>query len=470
MKWPILNASNSTESYEPRNTLESLALFESEGEWKTIDQFWRGRSPSCPGEQVFWLKSAIYNQGLKPKLLRVVASFDTEGLDKTGFARLALLRAFTARRMRRYRESDEQIRLAVSVLDPKRQADKILLDEAKFQDGMNRMENDECFQALVVFSELRKSAKSTFRKGMAALNECCLLWDQGIYQKIRELIKLVPIEFQFRVSISLWLAEGRFRRVDQALDGLLNLGSEDHQNFLELPESERENVFLHLTNYLLLKEDTSRLVALKKIFSSDFKSSPVLGKIFFKKKSRSFSALDDSDYIVLSFLHSKKRGMKNYRRFVEDHLIKQELFCPLIPRASDIESQSSPYANLWWRYLSITNTEPSLSIEVKARGIVVLKCSNKSIRLDLSRNPISLKLLRAMKGGVGSAFDRPKLHESLTNCRYKPDLHDDRLHKALSRLSKRIEGLVGETPWVQPGNRTTVLRCKISCNSLQELI
>lgn len=437
-------------------------LLESEGRWDELDKILKVRPPSSPEEKILALKTEVYVHGPSSQLTRKINAIEFSEISPLAKLRLLLLRAYLSRRARKTEESEQELVRAQAHLKRSKLRHP-LADELTFQRGMNFLERNDLYQALLIFSDLRSKTKSRYRQGMCALNECTILWDLGLAQKIQELLPLVPAEFKFRIKIGIDLAAGRFGRVKRWLEKALKKDSREYLAFLKLPSSERENALLHLVEWLLLEEQGLQIQHLQEIFHSDFAASPVLCEAFLEgNHSAQKSAPDECDVMILQFLKSGKRGLAAYKKEIEPILKKQELFGPLLPRTHEIASAATPYAELWNRYLNATTATPDMRILLENTGQAKILRPRQAPRiLDLRRQPVARKLLTAMTGTIGSRFSRKTIHEQLTRSRYSPALHDARLHKLLSRVGDRITALSGQRPWEQPGDRTLVLLASI---------
>lgn len=440
--------------------LSRLEQLEIEGRWEELAAFWERSRPKSDDERLLQAKTLIYCGKENHDALCKPHGFSSSGLTLAGKLRLELLKAHLARRARNYRESEAHLHAA------KRIGAKIsghpLLDEIQFQKAMNLMDRDQHYRALAIFTDLRKTAFSSYRRGLSALNECVILWDLGLCQKIQELLPVIPSEFCFRVQLAMDLANGNFSRVRTTLRELLKPNSKIQMSFRALPDSERENSLLHLVEWLLLEENAKQLHGLKQAFPDDFAKSNTLSRAFGSEQAKGISEPEACDLRILQFLNSGARGLPAYEKWIETYLKKNELFGPLLPRLRQIQEQSTPYANLWFRFLTRRAEEAStLTILVEAEGKIKLHTDKKQTILDFSRQPVSYRLLKNLKGQRGDKFSRKQIHEGLTASRYAPHLHDARLHKLLSRLGKKIEQLTGAAPWRQPGDRSLELLATI---------
>jgi hypothetical protein len=67
----------------------------------------------------------------------------------------------------------------------------------------------------------------------------------------------------------------------------------------------------------------------------------------------------------------------------------------------------------------------------------------------------------ALRGCSGQRITKKFIHEQLTPSRYAPQIHDNRLHQLLSRLSKFLSSHDIEVPWLLTGDNHITLNCAI---------
>lgn len=431
-------------------------LLEANGKWLELIALLDGTK-----HEVLFLKAELLAHALTPALLERFQKIDPLKLDVIDSFRYQLLKATLFRRKKDLKSSIDVLNSLSAANFPSR--DHHLYHEYQFQLAVVTAESGQYFRALEMYANLRKENLSPFRRGLSALNECGLLWDQGLFQKMESLIHLIPAEFQMRTKLCLDLAHGRWNKVEELWSEIQSPLLQE--TFKKLPELEKESILIHFTEWFYLNEKVDDLKKLREIFPDEVKASPVLREIHFDQGgNRETQDLDTDqvDLMVLRFLKYGIRKTQNYAKQIETVLEERELFGPLLPRISEIEKQSTPYAKLWFHYLQNQKAEEGRARLVVAGSSVEFHKNNQlESQIDFSKFPAGLQMLKILDGVKGTHFPREVIHRGLTGTKFVFHLHDQRVHKLLQRTSKRIEKIFGISPWVQPGNRLIQLKYDI---------
>lgn len=459
---PLLSKSLTENAISP-NSLETL---EAEGRWEEL----KTELAQCPQlsltEQLLYLKAQILSEGPSIQIDTQLSNIESKisiNVSWQDQLRFHLIKAFLFRRERKMKDSQLHVDRALEIglkLD-NTEPEHPLVHEAFFQQALMFGEQDDFFRALDLYKSLRKRPLTSYRLGLCALNECVLLWDLGLFQKMEEHLSLVPEKFRIRMKLGLHLAHGRWEQVADFCRLLCQpKGIGLRRVFMSLPPGERESILLELTEWSYLANRHDVRDHFKSHFVDEIQSSPVLAEILNETRVACFSEADDADLRILKFLKSGSRDLSLYKRQIESFLIEKELFGPLLPRVKEIETQATPYSQLWFQYFNPQKLD-EVHIFLRNNFLVEVHQAEKVIFLDFKNQSLCYRLLQLLCGAKDTPFNRRTLHEGLTGSKYVPGLHDPRLHKLLQRTAKKIEGTLPYAPWVQLGDRLVRLRVHI---------
>jgi hypothetical protein len=315
----------------------------------------------------------------------------------------------------------------------------------------------------------RDRGLSSYRRGLAALNEAWSLWDLGRPHALPRIRPLVPDAFRPR------------------LDLMTALSSLDEHLILEqlgpLPPSICENekpwLALVLLEWAFLTGGKARR-RVRDSWLHDFiqsSASPELTRGLkacldgrpLPEAAKTGVWRDDLDFAFLRALswldHDPGQALAIYRSAVEPILLERELETSLIPQLSTFASPPTAWTRRLGARLGIAaGAENALRVRVQ-RTEVAFTHGERTGSFAIARSPKTFQVLRALAGPAGRVITKQRLHEHLTGSRYVSHLHDDRLYKLLGRLAPRLESLTGTRVWAWSGQNDLVLLARIEVDN-----
>ena len=361
------------------------------------------------------------------------------------------------------RLEDARVEAKKAILAAKKAKAKHLFADAQYNQALCLLEEGRIFLALDLFHMISagKIYASPFRRGMAALSEAWLLWDIGQPEGVRRALPRIPAAFAERVEVCLAMLDG-----DAAY---LRKLAQSGPARSETTESEKVHIASLLAEaaalWSLSDTDWVRAQAGRTLQSAD---DPIT-----REKMRACIALLDGEryrvsvgadvgwrfLMELHFLEalsaSPSEALEIYRSKIDPILDEHRIATPLIPFSKDLANGHKAWVRSLAQRLGLrqgVETEtPRLQLQ---NGLLRLVGGGE---IQLGKSPVSLRLLKILAGTRGRKVSKEHLHRELTGFKYSSEVHDDRLHKLLKRLSVRITKELGLIPWELPGDNQVVL-------------
>ncbi len=353
-----------------------------------------------------------------------------------------------------------------------------LIGDAKFALASAIVELGHVFLGASLFQELRKNEElSSYRRGLAAFNESWILWDLGQAQKISMVSSQVPAAFRPRIELVMALLSGDLDLIESwAFQGPP----------LETAPSEIPLITLFLTEAFVVFGLTKKHAPwLRERLKAEILSENPLERAV---ASRCLKLLGDSVEIekyqtqhwreflritFLDFLLKAQSGSTHLKEFwqceIAPVLDEHHLQTPLLPSlynkkfipATSWEKAFSKFCKIESTLLPKNINPVELVTLLESSLQLVWSKNGQKHSLCLKKYPVSWKLLNVLAGSAGRKTEKSYIHHQLTASRYQPDLHDNRLHQLLRRLSSLLKKQGCPPLWCLPGDNHILLLKKI---------
>lgn len=319
----------------------------------------------------------------------------------------------------------------------KKKGPSALRVDAGFYRALCLTQIGEKYQALSLYSQLRKLKNITnYRQDLIITNEAWLLWDLGLIEPLKEIVHLIPNPFGARI---------------QMMVDFLTVGEGARQSYLsklsmynEFPQIEKENIFLILTEALLVYGQPHELESFQKsLFYSEVSHATNSDLIKFvlcllkgEAPNQQLQGRDLVDGTFIKTLILKQDALTVYSNELLPLMKKEKFHSSFIPTLSQLKSPR----NSWEKALR------AKLYKIKSVGRIDLIESTKSLSLkgqqiSFSKSPTSWKLVKAFE--VKSRFKKEEIHFLLTGNKYRSDLHDTRIFKLIQRMNLKAKKLFG---------------------------
>lgn len=335
-----------------------------------------------------------------------------------------------------------------------------LANDALFAQAVSHSEMGQIFRAIDLFQQVReaKGKISSYRKGVAALNEGWCLWDTGQIEHLREVIPFIPTKYRPKIEVYSAMLENKVPMLEEWIA----------RGFSEtLPPDDLVQILLVLSEWRFLNsyeaKDSWHQVKLQQL-SGKSAIIDVCIKLLIGEVIEWPSELVEKDWRLavevgfLSFLSQiddQKAAEKIYSEELSPLMRKYRMKTPLIPWWDELLKAETPWTSKIVERLSQQQTLPKNTTVFSLQDGVL---SFEDQALDLNRSPISLKLLMILAGRKGNRVSKQALHTLLNGSRYHASIHDSRLHKLLKRTDDKIRQCFGRSILQMPGDNTVVLK------------
>jgi tetratricopeptide (TPR) repeat protein len=414
--------------------------------------------------------------GQREDALLILNALTPESLDLESQTIVLLTRAQIARTEGQWelaqKLAEQALEITLKILNP------ALRGDAQFALAMASAELDRTYLALDLFQQIRAdSTISSYRRGLAALNEAWILWDLGRADLLVQLENQVPEGFRHRLQLIMRMREADWTEVQRIATS---------PALASIPVGEQ---FL-IARYLL----EASLVMGKSVFASQpvpewvsaalepslktpnglqtqiaTKVANFFGlKIAFSPQQGRTTGVETSPdwrkQLNLMFIDCMQLATQDPEgaRFVwlnriNPILERHRYRSPVYPGLLDGEfSPRSPWSDAVSARIGIQVKAPVESEKKVSLHGSILTYHDKKV--DLTKSPVSVRLLEILAGRRGQKVSKEYIHKQLTGNKYLPSKHDSRMHKLIGRLKKRLEDQQIPELWSLPGDNHVVLK------------
>lgn len=445
----------------PSNTWTVLAeCLENEGRWTELLSIVPAVNPSPR-----WRAAAARAYAFLGQLDLAAAELQAISRSSVNYEIEAVSLLAEAAILRRRQEWDTALKLSeMACAAAARISSAQLMNDALFAQAVSYSEMGHIFRAIDIFQTIRETSGrvSSYRKGLAALNEAWGLWDTGQVEHLREVLPFIPSRYRAKIEVYSALVENKVPLLE---DWIAHGFSETP------PPDDLVQILLVLSEWRFLNAHNAKDSWHERQLKINAGKSPAIAacvKLLSGENIAWPSELVESDWSLaseigfLSFLSAIgdcKAAEKIYSEQLSPLMRKRRLKTPLMPWWDELLKADTPWTRmitdrLWQQNKIEVQSDTSFSLQ---DGIL----SRENKNLDLNRSPVSLKLLMILAGRKGRRVNKEELHLLLTGSRYHAAIHDSRLHKLLKRTDEKIRERFGVSVLQMPGDNTVVLKSNL---------
>ena len=352
--------------------------------------------------------------------------------------------------------------------------------DAAFGEAVTLSENGNIFAAIEIFQSIRSNLRnvSSYRRGLATLNEAWCLWDIGQVDHIKQTVELIPREYRAKIEVYIAALETQdFRLRHWVVHGFgsdVPISPVDLENIILIlaewqslaPQSEKAQSIQNtwLWNEILIHEKKSsggRLIKFQccrlLLSESGFFSWP--------EPHLKLNALAESELGFASILSLVKidrvRAANLYRKTLDLLLSENRICTPLIPSWKDLQIPTNAWAQRLAKIIVGDSAKCLSTKSYKAKKLIlkstILSAVDGSYSIELDGHPTSLKLIKILAGRAGRVVSKAQIHRQIEGTPYRPYLNDPRLYKLIGRLRQKIEKILHVCPWTFQRDNCVVL-------------
>jgi hypothetical protein len=352
--------------------------------------------------------------------------------------------------------------------------------DAIFAQAIIATETGSLYKAINYYDQIIDSSRSLdHRKSLSLANKASLLWTLGQIESLKYLVPKLDenrkIRFQFftsaldldKVKVIEYVGktlQSKYEPIEltNILKVLLSLHQVDFES-QSVYKSLCEAVVEHINKYEIKLREPWVLESFHAIINNQ-KFIPSYDNNWRENISKAW----------LKAISDKENLTEIYEQEINPLNLVANANYPFYPDLNFLFNSNYRYHQKMKQLLKEKMPKQALSNEAAVQKLIlqdktlmqskISDCLSSEKLINLSKNPQSLKLLSKLAGTKGLILSKAELHNALSQNKYAPHLHDDRLRKLISRLKSLVQKEFGFEIFCWNGLGQLELLCNIETN------